>query len=244
MQNEIEIYTDGACLDNPGPGGWGAILLWEEETKRISGSVHETTSQQMELLAAAKGLEALLEPSQVVLYTDSAYLVNAFDQHWLASWKRNNWQRKKGELKNKFLWFWLDTLTDRHQVKFQKVKGHSGVKWNEAVDDLAREAARKIAGGGKISRKKQETEKKKDLPYQDKLKVKAEEFMSQLEKEGLEGKILDVFKHHVTLSITAGDSDYGNLRIYYKPSNNSFSLGFQELDDLSSQEKLQAIWSN
>ncbi|SDB97562.1 MULTISPECIES: ribonuclease HI [unclassified Candidatus Frackibacter] len=144
MTQMVEIYTDGSCLDNPGPGGWGVVLLFGDNIKKLSGSVQDTTNQQMELLAAIKGLAALTKPVKVKLYSDSAYLVNAYQQGWIDGWKRKSWKKSKGELKNKFLWICLDDLVNKHEVEFVKVKGHSGNKWNEVCDDLAQEAAGKI----------------------------------------------------------------------------------------------------
>ena len=146
MSEEVKIYTDGSCLNNPGPGGWGAILIFGSQEKELSGSVKHTTNQQMELLAACKGLNALTREIKATVYSDSAYLVNAFKQGWLNNWKKRNWSKKKDPLQNKFLWLWLDSLTNKHRVNFKKVKAHSGIKYNEIVDDLARNAAEKIGG--------------------------------------------------------------------------------------------------
>jgi ribonuclease HI len=144
MTEKVKIYTDGACFNNPGPGGWAAVLIYNQEQREINGAVHNTTNQQMELLAAIKGLEELKDRVDVVIYSDSAYLVNAFQQGWLDGWKRRSWTKSSGSLSNKFLWIWLDDLRQEYNIEFVKVKGHSGDKWNERCDDLAKEAATKI----------------------------------------------------------------------------------------------------
>ena len=145
MSTEVEIYTDGACFNNPGPGGWAAVLLFEEQHQEIKGGVHNTTNQQMELLAAIKGLEAIEDKEDVIIYSDSAYLVNAFQQRWIDGWKAKGWKRSSGPLSNKFLWIWLDDLRERCNIEFVKVKGHSGNKWNERCDQLAKEAAAELS---------------------------------------------------------------------------------------------------
>lgn len=146
MSQKIKIYTDGACFNNPGPGGWAAVLICEEQYKEIKGGVHNTTNQQMELLAAIKGVESLNETEKKIeIYSDSAYLVNAFQQGWLNSWKAKSWKKSSGSLSNKFLWIWLDQLRQQYDLKFIKVKGHSGNQWNEKCDQLAKEAAAAIS---------------------------------------------------------------------------------------------------
>ncbi|MGM0502406.1 MAG: ribonuclease HI [Bacillota bacterium] len=144
MADKVKIYTDGACFNNPGPGGWAAVLIFEDKHKEINGAVHNTTNQQMELLAAIKGLEALKQKVDVTIYSDSAYLVNAFQQGWLNSWKNRAWKKSSGALSNKFLWMWLDDLREQYNIDFVKVKGHSGDKWNDRCDELAKTAAAKI----------------------------------------------------------------------------------------------------
>lgn len=150
---QVEIYTDGACSGNPGPGGWAAILLYGERRLELSGYEPLTTNNRMELTAAIAGLRALKEPCRVVLYSDSAYLVNAFRQNWLASWQRNGWRTSKKEpVENQDLWQELLALTRTHQVEWAKVKGHAGHALNERCDELARtaiQAAREQGGGGR-----------------------------------------------------------------------------------------------
>lgn len=143
MRPKIEIYTDGACLGNPGPGGWAAVLISGVHYKEIHGGEPETTNQRMELLAAIKALEALKRPSEVTLYSDSAYLINAFREDWVGRWQRLGWQTaKKTPVENQDLWRRLIDLTKIHRVTWAKLKGHAGHKENERCDQLAKEAAK------------------------------------------------------------------------------------------------------
>ena len=131
------IYTDGACRGNPGPGGWGAILVWGRYEKELFGGERETTNNRMELSAAIAGLSALKEPCIVTLYSDSKYLVDAFQKGWIDSWREHGWRRGKDELKNPDLWERLYELTSIHTVTFEWVKGHNGHDYNERCDELA-----------------------------------------------------------------------------------------------------------
>lgn len=141
MKKEVIIYTDGACRGNPGPGGWAALLSYGEQEKEIWGSDATTTNQRMELRAALEGLKALREPCRVRLYSDSAYLVNAFNRGWLERWQRNGWQTKAGSpVENQDLWRELLALAQRHDVKWHKVAGHSTDDRNNRCDALARRA--------------------------------------------------------------------------------------------------------
>lgn len=145
---QVEIYTDGACTNNPGPGGWGVVLLYNGHKRELSGFTPHTTNQQMELLAAIKALEALSEPCQVNLYSDSAYLVNAFNQKWLVSWQRNGWMNsKKQPVSNRQLWERLWELSRIHDIKWLKVKGHSDNHYNNRCDELARMAIKQELKG-------------------------------------------------------------------------------------------------
>lgn len=138
MMKEVDIYTDGACSGNPGPGGWAAVLIYGEHMKELSGGHAHTTNQRMELTAAIEGLKALKEPCRVKLYSDSAYLVNAFQQGWLSNWKKNGWKNSSGKpVANQDLWQTLLQLTRHHEVRFIKVKGHADNKWNNRCDELA-----------------------------------------------------------------------------------------------------------
>ena len=133
----VAIYTDGACSGNPGPGGWGAILVYNGAEKVLSGGEAETTNNRMELTGAIRALEALREPCQVTLYTDSQYLANAVNLGWLRSWKKLGWRRKDGPLKNPDLWQRLDTLLETHRTQFVWVKGHAENEYNNRCDALA-----------------------------------------------------------------------------------------------------------
>lgn len=138
---EVTIYTDGACSGNPGPGGWGAILMYKGNRKEISGGRENTTNNVMELTAAIEALKLLKFPCKVNLYSDSAYVVNAFIQKWINNWQKNNWKTAdKQDVKNKELWQELLTLTQTHQVTFIKVKGHADNEYNNRCDELARQA--------------------------------------------------------------------------------------------------------
>jgi len=136
---EVEIYTDGACSGNPGKGGWGVILIYKGIEKELSGFEEQTTNNRMELRAVIEGLKALKEPCSVKLYSDSAYVINAFQQGWVDDWKRNGWSRgqKKEELKNSDLWQELDSLVRKHRVQWIKVKGHADNEYNNRCDKLA-----------------------------------------------------------------------------------------------------------
>lgn len=138
---EVELYTDGACRGNPGRGGWGAILVYGKFEKELSGGERETTNNRMELTAAIAGLEALKEPCSVRLFSDSKYLVDAFTEGWVDSWRSHGWRRGRDELKNPDLWQRLYELTERHTVTFIWVKGHDGHAYNERCDKLATDFA-------------------------------------------------------------------------------------------------------
>ncbi len=139
MKKIVEIYTDGACSGNPGPGGWAAVMMYGDKKKEISGGESQTTNQRMEMKAAVEALKALKYPCEVSLYSDSAYLVNAFNQGWLDRWQKNGWKTsQKKPVENKDLWEELLTLTEKHRVKFVKVKGHADNVYNNRCDELAR----------------------------------------------------------------------------------------------------------
>ena len=135
----VEIYTDGACSGNPGPGGWGAILIWGGHRKEIKGGEAETTNNRMELMAAISALEALKKGVEADLYTDSAYVRNGITS-WIHGWKRNGWRTAdKKPVKNMELWQRLDEALQRHRVTWHWIKGHAGHPENERADELARE---------------------------------------------------------------------------------------------------------
>ena len=136
----VAIYTDGACRGNPGPGGWGAVLLYGNHRREISGASADTTNNRMELTAAIRALEALNRPSAVDLYTDSTYLKDGITR-WLPNWKARGWRTAaKTPVKNRDLWEALDALVGRHDVTWHWVRGHAGNAENERADTLARAA--------------------------------------------------------------------------------------------------------
>ncbi len=140
-RKHVNIYTDGACSGNPGPGGWAAILEFAGHEKEINGYMAGTTNNRMELFAAISGLGALKEPCDVTLYSDSAYLVQAFNDHWIDGWVRKGWKTSNGTaVENQDLWFILQALTRKHNVEFVKVKGHADHPQNNRCDELARAA--------------------------------------------------------------------------------------------------------
>ena len=142
---EVIIYTDGACSGNPGPGGWGSILMYKDNKKEISGGKDNTTNNIMELTAVIEGLKLLKFPCKVKLYSDSAYVVNAFNQKWIYGWLKNGWKNASKEpVKNKELWQELYDLTKIHEVEFIKVKGHSDNEYNNRCDELARNAIQEL----------------------------------------------------------------------------------------------------
>lgn len=135
----VEIYTDGACSGNPGPGGWAAILRSGGREKVIFDGEAETTNNRMEIKAALMALRALNKPSKVLFHTDSSYLLNGATS-WLPDWKNRNWKRKHGQLQNIDLWKEMDEELAKHEVEWVWVKGHAGNPLNERVDALARRA--------------------------------------------------------------------------------------------------------
>ena len=133
----VHLYTDGACLGNPGPGGWGAVLSWDGQMKELSGGQVDTTNNQMELTAVIKGLEALKRPVNLHIVTDSKYVMQGITK-WIAGWKRNGWRTAaKKPVANRELWEKLDSLLNVHSVTWDWVKGHSGHPQNELCDRLA-----------------------------------------------------------------------------------------------------------
>ena len=142
MLKQVEIFTDGSCLGNPGPGGYGAIMRYRQHEKTFSAGYRLTTNNRMELMAAIAGLEALKTPCNVTLYSDSKYLVDAFNQNWIDGWIRKGWKRGKNEpVKNPDLWKRLLKAKEDHNVTFVWVKGHNGHPLNERCDELATTAA-------------------------------------------------------------------------------------------------------
>lgn len=135
----IDIYTDGACSGNPGPGGWGALMTWNGEEKELSGGESETTNNRMEMLAAIEAIKAVKKPTKIRLHTDSTYLKDGITK-WISNWKRNGWRTAaKKPVKNADLWQLLEEVIESHDVEWHWVKGHSGHPENERADELARQ---------------------------------------------------------------------------------------------------------
>ncbi len=139
---EVYIYTDGACRGNPGPGGWGAVLVYNENRRELSGGFLKTTNNRMEIMGCIAGLKALKEPCSVIVYSDSKYVVNAIALGWAENWRRKRWMRTpNSRAKNADLWQELLQECARHKVDFRWVRGHAGHKENERCDALAVQAA-------------------------------------------------------------------------------------------------------
>lgn len=142
---KITIYTDGACSGNPGDGGYGAILMYGDYVKEISGGEINTTNNRMEMKAVIEALKMLKEPCEVEIYSDSAYVVNAFNENWIENWRAKSWRKSDGKaVLNVELWQMLIKLTNKHSVKFIKVKGHSDNEFNNRCDELARGAINQL----------------------------------------------------------------------------------------------------
>ena len=145
MGENVIIYTHGACSGNPGPGGWGAILMYKGIKKEISGGSKDTTNNIMEVTAVIEALKCLKVESDVQVYSDSAYTVNAFNQKWIFGWIKKGWKTASGDpVKNKELWQELYSLTQKHKVEFIKVKGHADNEYNNRCDELARNAIKNL----------------------------------------------------------------------------------------------------
>ena len=139
VEKTVTIYTDGACSGNPGPGGWGAVLMFNGTHKELSGGEELTTNNRMEMFAVIAALESLKEPCSVKLHSDSAYVINCFKQRWYAKWERNGWvNSSRKPVENRDLWERMLTVVRKHKLDWIKVKGHSGDKWNDRCDELAR----------------------------------------------------------------------------------------------------------
>lgn len=151
MVASVTMYTDGACSGNPGPGGWGALLLCGAARKEISGGDPDTTNNRMELMAAIAALQELKQPCRVDLYTDSIYVKKGITE-WISQWKANGWRRRAGKrwlpVKNEDLWRSLDQQAARHDVRFHWIEGHAGHPENERADELARQAIPSAVGKG------------------------------------------------------------------------------------------------
>jgi len=144
-KKKVIIYTDGSSLGNPGPGGWGAVLIYGKHRKELSGGFKLTTNNRMELTAAIESLKALKKDGQIVkLHTDSSYLVNSFKKRWIEKWRLNNWMKKTKPVLNADLWKIIYKLVNKHNVEFIWVQAHVGIKENERCDQLAKEAASQV----------------------------------------------------------------------------------------------------
>ena len=142
---KVEIYTDGSCSPNPGPGGWGALLRYGENEKELSGYAPQTTNNRMELTAVVEALRAIKRPCRLAIHTDSRYLKDGIT-NWILKWKRNGWKTSTGTaVKNKDLWIALEEASRRHTIEWHWVKGHAGHPENERCDELARSAVREKA---------------------------------------------------------------------------------------------------
>jgi len=142
----VIIYTDGACLRNPGPGGYGVVMRYKDQVRELSAGFRLTTNNRMEILGCVAGLMALKEPCQVTLYSDSRYVVDAIAKSWVVKWRKNDWTRRdesgsRKQVLNQDLWLQMIDLCDKHQTDFQWVRGHTGIEGNERCDELARAAA-------------------------------------------------------------------------------------------------------
>jgi ribonuclease HI len=135
----VKIYTDGACDPNPGPGGWAALIIYNKREQILTGSEEQTTNNRMELTAAIEALKALEQPSKIEFFTDSQYLKMGITE-WIPNWRARNWRRKGGKLANVDLWQMLDNKIQNHQINWHWVRGHSGDRNNQRVDNLARKA--------------------------------------------------------------------------------------------------------
>ncbi len=141
----IDMFTDGACSGNPGPGGWAALLCWKGHEKEISGGEYDTTNNRMEMMAVIMGLEAITKPARVTVHSDSKYVIEGVEK-WLSGWKMRGWKTAdKKPVKNQDLWERIDSAIARHQVTFHWIKGHAGHTENERVDKLAVSAIPKVS---------------------------------------------------------------------------------------------------
>lgn len=145
MNKTVILYTDGACSGNPGPGGWGALLIWNGKERELSGGAAQTTNNRMEMRAVIEGLKALTEPCKVKIHSDSALIINAFNQHWVKNWVKRGWRKSnKKPVENRDLWEEMLEAMKPHHVEWIKVKGHSTDELNNRVDRIAVEASQQF----------------------------------------------------------------------------------------------------
>jgi len=144
-KSEVIIYTDGACSGNPGPGGWGALLRYQEQEKELSGGEPHTTNNRMEMMAVIQAIKAIKKPCVLKIHSDSALIINAMTKGWIESWQSKGWKKAdKKPVENQDLWLELLAVMQGHEVEWIKVKGHAGIPDNELVDQLAVEAAKQF----------------------------------------------------------------------------------------------------
>ncbi len=144
-KSEVIIYTDGACSGNPGPGGWGALLRYQEQEKELSGGEPHTTNNRMEMMAVIQAIKAIKKPCVLKIHSDSALIINAMTKGWIESWQSKGWKKAdKKPVENQDLWLELLAVMQGHEVEWIKVKGHAGILDNERVDQLAVEAAKQF----------------------------------------------------------------------------------------------------
>jgi ribonuclease HI len=144
-KSEVIIYTDGACSGNPGPGGWGALLRYQEQEKELSGGEPHTTNNRMEMMAVIQAIKAIKKPCVLKIHSDSALIINAMTKGWIESWQSKGWKKAdKKPVENQDLWLELLAVMQGHEVEWIKVKGHAGIPDNERVDQLAVEAAKQF----------------------------------------------------------------------------------------------------
>ncbi len=178
---KVELYTDGACSGNPGPGGYAAILFFEGNEKVISGGEKETTNNRMELMAVIEGLNTLKEPCEVELFTDSKYVQQAITLGWLEDWEKRGWKRKTGPLLNPELWQALSELLKTHKVTAHWVEGHAGVEYNERADKIAVLERDKAAGKETVP-KSEKKEKEEPAERTEALDREIEELRAKLKE--------------------------------------------------------------
>jgi ribonuclease HI len=144
-KNEVIIYTDGACSGNPGPGGWGALLRYQDKEKELSGGEAHTTNNRMEMMAVIQAIKAIKKPCRLKIHSDSALIINAMTKGWIESWQSKGWKKAdKKPVENQDLWMSLLDAIQSHDVEWIKVKGHAGIPDNERVDQLAVQAAKQF----------------------------------------------------------------------------------------------------
>lgn len=145
MQKTVILYTDGACSGNPGPGGWGALLIWNGKERELSGGASQTTNNRMEMRAVIEGLKALKEPCRVKIHSDSALIINTFKQNWIKNWLKRDWKKSdRKPVENRDLWQEMLEAMKPHKIEWIKVKGHSTNKLNNRVDQIAVNASKKF----------------------------------------------------------------------------------------------------